>query len=93
MLSPKSCFTISHILSVQSRFVKGIRIKSSITADKKKQTMQSHKTGMSPYILYRIPPRTGPRSEEKELIMLTTELAARKFSRLTRTGMLACTEG
>ena len=64
-----------------------------MTADRKKQTMQTHSTGFSPQALYSRPPSTGPVSEEKELMVLMTELAVMVCSGHTRAGMLACTEG
>ena len=93
MLSEKSFFIIFPIPSSDSRFTNGILIKSSITADKTKHVIQTHNTGSSPYVLYKIPPSTGPNNEEKELIVLMMEFAAIKESCSTRAGTLACTEG
>lgn len=81
MPPPKSCFG------------EGILIKSSITAEKKKQATQIHSTGLSPQALYKTPPKAGPSREAMELMEPIMELASIKRSWLTSAGMLACTEG
>ena len=64
-----------------------------MTADRKKQIIQTRSTGFNPQALYNRPPSTGPVSDEKELMVLMTELAAMVCSGHTRAGMLAWTEG
>ena len=79
-LSPKSFRTISHKRPFFSCFTQGILIKISITAENRKQHVQTASTASSPYELYKIPPSMGPSSDARELIILMMELAAIRFS-------------
>ena len=78
---------------ISSCFTKGILRNISIIADRKKHIIQIHNTGINPYVLYKIPPKTGPIKAENELIILIIEFAAINWSGFTNTGTLACTEG
>ena len=59
-------FMTAHILPFEFGFRNGILIKISITADITKHIMQTHNIGLIPYVLYKIPPRTGPIKDAKE---------------------------
>lgn len=92
-LCTKSVLTVRHMLPSERWGSNGIARKSSMTAERKKQTMQIIRTAFSPYALYKMPPSTGPVKAAKELMVLIIEFAAIRWSGFTSAGMLACTDG
>ena len=70
-----------------------MRIKSSISAEAKKQAALIARMGKMPKAPKSIPPTMGTSSPEREEIWLMTAPPRRTCSPSTRAGMLACTAG
>ena len=92
-LSPRSRPTVASTPPAAGRGAWGMRMNSSITADRKKQPTLTHRMGRMPKAPKSTPPITGPSRLDRVPTMLITALALVSRSGPASRGMLAWTAG